>query len=634
MLESLKKWAGGWVAFVMITLLILSFAIWGIADYITGGGLGNALATVGNKEITTQEFQREFGNELNQLSRQAGQRITYDQARAVGIDSRVLTQLIGSTAVEAHADDLNLSLSDAALAAGLAADPNFQSAGQFDRNLVERLQYELGVSERGLLELRRRDELRNQITTALLRSTVVPQEMIDALAEWRGETRVISHFTIAPDNLPALPEPTDDELKKTYEDNMTRFMTEPRRDLAVLHLAVADLKSKAELTDQQIREAFEQSKSSYEVPEKREIEQIPFKDKATAEKALEAINGGKDFFEVAKENGAQASDVKLGLKVKDDLFDKKIADAAFKLAKDEISSVIEGSFTTAILRVTKIEPGKVPTFEDIKDKVRDQLEGEWAQAQLQDYYGKVEDGRAEGKPLKDIAADADIPFFDVKGVTRGNVGPNEKPGLTVPDANAIISEGFRGDIGLEAEPIQLADGGYAWVDVTNLTEAKQRSFEDVKAEVNRFWTNEKKRTQVVDEAKKFFDSLKSGADFAKVAEEAGGTVATTAAVGRSTIPDGLSQSAMSQAFALKTGEYGNAETSDGKSRTLLRVDEIKKAPAPSVELREQLKNEIQQQLRTDSIAAYVAALQKRFGVDINQTLFRRVTGADQATPYQ
>lgn len=630
MLESLRKWASGWVAFIMIALLIASFAIWGIADYITGGGGSNTLATVGDKQITAQEFQREFGNELNQLSRQAGQRITYEQARAVGLDSRVLSQMIGSTAVEAHAEQLNLALSDATLAAGLANDPNFQSGGKFDRNLVLRLQQELDLSERGLIELRRKDELRNQITTALLRSTVVPDEMIDALAQWRGETRVISHFSIDLEKLPPLPEPTEDELKKSYEANKSRFMSQPRRDLAVLYLSLADLKTKADITDEQLREAFEQTKSTYEVPEKREIEQIPFKDKAAAEKAIEAIKGGKDFLEVAKENGAEASDVKLGLKAKSDLIDKKIADAAFKVAKDEISGVVEGAFTTVVLRVTKIEPGKAANFEEVKDKVRDQLATEWANAKLNDYYGKVDDARAEGKALADIATDLDIRFFDVKGVTRGNLTEGDQLGLIVPDANAIIAQGFRGEIGLEGEPMELKEGGYAWADVKDVKKAQQRPFEDVKVEVKRYWTDEKKRTQIVDAASKFLDELKSGKDFAKVAEEAGGTVATTAAVGRSTTPDGMSQSAMTQAFTLKTGEYGNAETTDGKSRTLFRVDKIEKAPEPSVELKKELNDELLRQLRTDAIASYVAALQKRYGVDINQTAFRRITGADQA----
>lgn len=633
MLESLKRWASGWVAFVMIALLILSFAIWGIADYITGGGGGRALATIGDKQVTAEEFRRAFGNEINTLSRQAGQRITYDQARAVGLDTRVLSQLIGSTAVEAHAEEMNLALSDRAIAEGFKSDPAFQNAGRFDRDMVSRLQRELGVSERGLIELRRKDELRNQVTTALLRATVVPDEMVSALNDWRGETRVISHFTIDPAKLEAPADPTEDELKKYYEDNKSRYMTAPRRDLEVLHVSIGDLEKKADLSEEQIKKAFDQTKSRFAVAEKRRIEQIAFKDKAAAAQALADIKSGKDFLEVAKENGAAESDVKLGMKEKSDLIDAKIAEAAFKLAKDELSDVIEGSFTTVLLRVTEIEAGKEAVYEEVKDQVRALLATEWAQNHLRDYYGRVDDGRGEGRPLKEIATELDLPFFDLKGTTRGNVTADNKPALTVPDANAIINAGFRADIGVESEPIQLADGGYAWVDVTATEKAQQQSFEDVADLIKTAVKADRQRTLVSDAAAKFAERLKAGEDFAKIAEEAGGNVETTAAVGRTTIPDGLTQSAMTQAFALRTGEIGNAETADGKSRTLLKVDEIKPAPAPSVELTAQLDNELTQQVRTDLLAAYVEALQKRFGVEINQAAFRYATGADQQNQY-
>jgi peptidyl-prolyl cis-trans isomerase D len=629
MLESLRKWASGWVAFFFISILILSFGIWGISSYITGGRGGNALATVGDKEITAQEYQRAFGNELAALSRRAGQQISHEQARAVGLDSRVLSQLIGSTAIEAHAENLGLALSDAAVAAGLEKDPNFQNAGKFDRNLVLRLQQELGVTERGLLELRRKDELTSQITSALLRATVVPDEMVDSLADWRGETRVISYFTIDLNKLPQPPEPTDEQLKKTYNDNHRRFMSEPRRDLSVLQLSIADLKKKADIPEAEIRDAYEKTKQSYEVPEKRRIEQIAFQDTAAAQKALADIKAGKDFLEVAKENQATESDVKLGLKTRKDLIDPKIAEAAFSLAKEQVSEVIEGAFATVIVRVTEIEPGRSPSFEEVRDKVSDRLATEWANAKLQEYYGLVDDGRAEGKPLKQIAADLDLPFFDLKQVTRGNVGEDGKPALTVPDATTIINEGFRAEIGLESEPVQLADGGYAWVDVTKITEPTLPPFEEVKEEVKRFWTEEKKRTNLVDAAKSFVERLNAGEDFAKIAAEAGGNVQTTAAVGRSTIPDGLSQLAVTHAFSLRKGNFASAETSDGTSRIVFRVDEINKAPNSSVELKQQLKNEILQQLRADTIAAYVTALQERLGVEINQALFRRLTGADQ-----
>ena len=629
MLESLKKWASGWVAFVMIALLILSFAVWGIADYITGGGGGGALATVGTKEITADEFQRAFGNELNALSRQAGRRITYEQARAVGLDSRVLSQLIGSSAVEAHAQELRLALSDETVADGLKSDPNFQNAGSFDRNMVERLRRELNVTERGLIELRRQDELRNQITTALLRATVVPDAMVDGLAKWRGETRVVSYFRIDADKLVKLEEPTDEELKKAYEGNKRRYMTEPRRDLAVLQLSVADLKKKAKFTDDQLRQAYEQTKHTYSVPEKRRIEQISFKDKVAADKALAEIRSGKDFLEVAKATGAADSDVKLGLKSKSDLIDSKIADAAFALAKDAVSEVIEGGFTTAVVRITEIVPGKEPSFEEVKDKVTDQIASEWAQSQIRDYYGRVDDGRGEGKPLKEIAEDLDLPFFDLKSITRGNVGPDNKPALTVPDANRIIGAGFRGEIGLESEPIQLDDGGYTWVDVTQVTDAKQRPYEEARNEVKTLWSDSKKRELITELARKFTDRIKAGEDFAKVAEEAGANVEKTSAIGRSTIPDGLTQNAMTQSFALRKGEVGHAETADGTTRTVFKLDEINDAPEAGEDLKKRLREEILQQLRTDSLAAYVAALQTRFGVEINQYQLRRATGADQ-----
>ncbi len=294
-----------------------------------------------------------------------------------------------------------------------------------------------------------------------------------------------------------------------------------------------------------------------------------------------------------------------------------------------MSGVIDGKFTTAIVRITEIQPGKEPNFEEVKEQVTDQLSSEWASSQLREYYGKVDDDRGEGKPLKDIASELGLPFHDLKGITRGNVTEDDKPGLLVPNASDIINAGYRGEIGLESEPIQLGNTGYAWVDVLEITDSKQKTFEEVKNDVKRVWEGEKNRTLLSKTARELTDKLKAGVDFAKVATEAGGKVETTGASGRTTIPDGLTQTAMAQAFAMKVGEFSNTETADGKSRTIFRVDEIKKAPDPSKELTAQLQGELRQQLRTDSIAAYIAALQQRFGVEINQAQFRRVTGADQ-----
>jgi len=632
MLHNLKRWASGWVAFFMMSLLILSFAIWGIADYISGVDR-SALVTVGNNQISADEFQTSFQNELNAISQQAGQRISYEQARAVGLYRRVLSQLIGSAAVAEHASSLNLSLSEETVVEGLMKDPAFQGPdGKFSRAELEGALQQLGMSEAQLIQRRRRDEIQQHLTTALMRATVVPDEMIEMLHQRREEQRTVEHFTIDAEKAVSIPEPSEDDLKQTYEQNKPAFMTQPTRHLAMLLLPLESVKKRADITDEQVRKAYEETKASYDKPEKRRVQQISFKDRATADKAKAEIAGGKDFVEVAKANGAQESDIDLGLLERRQLIDSKIADAVFSLPKDQVSDVIEGTFTTVLVRVTEIQPGEESTFEGSKSQVRDKLAEEWANAQLQKFYNEVDDARAAGKPLKEIGAEMQLPFFDVPAVTRDNKGPDGKPTLGIADANTLVAEGFRGEQGIESDPVRLGDGGYAWIDVLGVSPSTQKPFEEVKEEVKTLWTNTQRQQKLTELAQKLVERIKAGEDVAKVAAEVGGSVVMAQPTTRARLPDGLTQAAMNQAFVLPKGGVAHAETTGGKSQSVFRVVEIKAAEPPTEEQRKALQTELSDELRSDQISEYVSGLRGLYGVRVNEQAFRRVTGAETEEP--
>ena len=119
MLEAMRRGAQTWVAKILFGLLVASFAIWGVADVFTGWGRGS-LATVGDTQITAEDFQREFKNELDAFSREAKQKLTPEQGRAIGLDRRVISQLLGGAAIEQHAKQLGLGLSDQTLIEDLA----------------------------------------------------------------------------------------------------------------------------------------------------------------------------------------------------------------------------------------------------------------------------------------------------------------------------------------------------------------------------------------------------------------------------------------------------------------------------------------------------------------------------------
>lgn len=632
MMESLRKWAGGWVAFILIGLLILSFAIWGVADVFTGGQYG-AVATVGDQEISEEEFRRAFQTELGAISRQAGQRITLDQARSFGLDQRVLSRLVGASAIEAHATELNLKLSDEAIADGFKRDPSFQgSDGQFYRPLLDTVMRQLGVSEQGLIDMRRRDEMREHITTALLRSAVVPEPMIDNLFNFREEKRVISHFQIDPDKVLKLDAPTDEQLKETYEANKSRYMTPERRNFSALVLSRASVEAAAPITDEQIKTAYEGTKSRYDKPEKRVIQQLAFPDLAAAQAAKTAIDGGKDFMEVAKENGAKETDVNLGVKTKDELIDPKIAEAAFTIEGGKVSDPVEGRFTTVLLRVTNIVAGEESTLESAKEQVRKELAREYAIDQLRVVYDKVDEGLSEARSLKDIGDELGLRHFEIKDADRDNKKPNKSLALDVVNADAVVASVFAGEVGVEQEAVQLSDGGYAWANVEAITAPKLKPFNEVEAEVKEQWITDSRRLELSKIAAKYVDRIRSGEALSTLAAEAGGTVATSEPSTRGRVPDGLTQAAVSQAFVLPEGRGSSSESSDGKSRIVFRVDDIVPAGKPNEEQTTAIRNELMQQLRGDQISVYLAALESRFGVNINQRIVDRVTGASAATP--
>src|SRR5690606_21888899 len=113
--DALRRGATSWVAKIFLGLLVLSFAVWGWAHAFRGSTEG-ALAELADRHITSDEFQRALQLELALLGRQIGRRPTMEQARAFGIDTRVLSRLIGAAALDSHAEELRLSITDEAVA--------------------------------------------------------------------------------------------------------------------------------------------------------------------------------------------------------------------------------------------------------------------------------------------------------------------------------------------------------------------------------------------------------------------------------------------------------------------------------------------------------------------------------------
>lgn len=626
MLEAMRRGAQTVFAKLLFALLVFSFAIWGVADVFTGWGRGS-LATVGDVSISSDEFNRSYQNEIERISRQSNQRLTPEQGRALGLDRRVLNQLVGGAAIEQHARDMGLSLSDQTIVDMVARDPEFAGPdGKFSKEGFAAFLRQVGLSEQGFIRLKRQDELRTAMLAAFVKGQAVPKPMLETMHAYNNEKRVIEYLNIDAEKAVTVAEPDEAKLKELYEAGKSNYMTPEYRKFEALFLAADDLKKVIEVSDEDINAEYEKTKESYNTPEKRRIQQIAFKDKAAAEAAKAALDSGKSFGDVAKEAGAKDTDVDLGLVAKSALIDKKIGEAAFALEKDKISNVIEGTFATVLVRVTQIEPGVVRTLADVKDQVRDKIATERARDQLQDKHDEIDEARNAGKTLKELGEQTKLVYKEIAAADNRGLDPNGVGVLPQVYLQKVTSAVFSPDSGLDQQSIELSDGGYAWINVLSTEPPKQKPFEDVKEDVKgQFMANERARL-VSELATVFVNRINAGEPMTALEAAAGNTVQKTEAVTRTTIPQGLSEAAVAQAFTLQQGKAGSAQSADQQSRTIIRVVEVVPAPAATKEDLDKIAKQIEPELTNQALTEYTETLKKNLGTSVNETELRRALG--------
>ena len=631
MMELLRRGATSKVAAVMLFLpLIAAFALWGIGPEWRSGGQG-WLAKVGNSPIYPEEFNRAYRTELDQISRRTGRQITPEQARYFGLDRQVLSRLAGSSALDSQVKTLGLTVSAQSITDAVRADPAFADiSGKFSKPRFDEILRQAGMSEATYLATRRRDDVREQLTDSLLTGVTPAQAYIDLMNNYRGETRVIEFVTIDAAKAVKIAEPDEAKLKAYYDGNTKLFVTPEQRKIGVLLLTRAAVKNKIDVSDADITAAYESSKERYDIPETRHVLQMPFADKAAAEKALPELAKAKDFVEAAVKLGATAADLDLGTLSKTKMIDAKIADAAFALKKGEVSKVVEGTFSTVVLKVTEITAGQRKSLADVSAQVKDLLQTQRAAAEFQTIGTQVDDERSAGKPLPEVATKLGLEYKEIAGIDANGNGTDGKPALegllTGPDAAQIAKAAFTGAVGLDPDPVDLSDGGAAWMSVLGITAAKERPFDDVKADVKTAWLIDETRRELGAAAAKFIERILKGEKLEAIAKDAGGKIETTGAISRNTSPPGLTASAVQQAFALPKDSASSALTADQKSRTVFKVTTVNVPEPPSKAQSDQLKQELTQAMQADVLNTYVDGLQKKLGVSVNDAMLAQVLG--------
>ncbi len=636
MLQNLMKSIGKVLAAVLFVILLLSFALWGIPNFSREGARA-PIATVGSTEISADRFTTALNERRQFMSRQFQTNITPEQARAFGLDQRVMAELVSGAAVSEHVRQMGLRISDAYLADQVRSSPMFQGPDKtFSKQLFETQLAQYGLTTERYFADAREQALREQVTSSLAEGVEPSAVLIDIAHRFREETRTVAYIELDPTKVAKPAAPDDAKLKELYERIKAQFKTTETRSFSVLLLSREDLQSRFKIEDAEVRAHWEKGSTAWDIPERRKFQMLSFKDKAAALAAAKEIAAGKSMFTIALETEALGGRLDHGPATRREIPDGRIAAEVFKQTVGQLSQPVEiraGSASQFVLiRVTAIEAGRKRPFEEVAKDVRTTLEQARLREVEKQLHEQVEDRRGARRPMAAIAEELKLKLLtvadvDAKGMIAG------KPALDHPDARRFIVSAFEGDKAALRDAIPLTGGGEAWVEVTEVKPEGQKPFEDVKANVLAIWTESEHQKAIAEVAETLVGRLKKGEQLAEIAKPLGLKVETTPPFKRIEPPKTLPPAAARQAFALAKGAAGSAEKADEKSKTrvVFVVVDIKPSAAPTKEEAEKLAGQLREQLQNDTLATYIAALRNRYGVTVNQAVYERALGIERAT---
>ncbi len=626
MLQQMRKFAKSWVASIFLGVLALSFGVWGIADIFTGSS-DTSVAQVGNVKISQDEFQSQYQTALRNQSARMGSQLSAEQAQALGLPEQTLSRIIDRTAIDLEVDDLGLTATDKAVAAQIRSIPAFAGpSGSFDHATFLRAVNRSGFTEQSFIAAVRGDTARSQLLDATKNGLQAPPGYVRALFDYLNEVRAVHYVVVPPTAAGTVAKPSDAELQAYVKAHADRFSTPEYRQLNYAAITPEDLASEVSVTDKQLRNEYELRKADYQIPEKRDVEQITFPDQKAAEAASAELQAGKSFEDIAKARGLKASDTNLGELQEADLGAER-GKAAFAVAAGGVTKPVKSTFGWVILKVTKIVPGENKSFDEVKAKLKTEVLRKLAVDKISDIVNKFEDAMAGGANLMQAAAKSGMKAVHVAAVDKAGQTPQGAK-ADVPANPQFLSQVFQADVGVAGDPFQTQDGSAYAIKVDGVIPPKLKPLNEVRAQAEAEWMTQQRQKAILAKAKALTAQANKDNSLAAVAKSLGTRVQQSEGMQRGAAVGNFPADLVAAIFDAPPGTtvFGKAAKSD--DFVIARVTGVSHPPAltsANPQYR-QFADQIGSQIGEDIPSAFAMAARQRQGVEVHQKAVDRIVG--------
>lgn len=466
MLQAMRDKAMGVLGWIVIGLIIITFALFGLGSYIQDKSRVFA-AKVNDTEINPRELQLAYQQQRDQMQEMLGEAYNPALLDDKLIRQRALDSLISRQLLLQASQDVGMAVSDQLLAARIQSIPVFQEDGAFSEQRYQRLLSQQAQTPAGFEYDTRRSLQMEQLVNGLSKTAFVTGNEIEQAYRLQEQTRDFSYWVIAQQPFQATLEVSDAQIEDYYQQHGDEFMVPERVRVAYLRLSGEALADTVEVDEADLEAQYQAKRDALKTQEQRRASHILIQlaadadqetqdtARAEAQDLLARIADGADFAELAEQHsddpGSAAQGGDLGFFAKG-VMAPEFEASVFSLQPGEVSELVQTQFGFHIIKLTEVRASEIPTLEEARGELLVELKQRAVDDLFYEQLEQLTDLSYENPDSLDAAADAlalEIQHSDwLSGA--GGAGIGEYPKLLA----VVFSEDVL-EAGHNSEPVEV-----------------------------------------------------------------------------------------------------------------------------------------------------------------------------------
>lgn len=618
---------------VLVVLAFIALYIPASNNSANGAGLNDAVATVEGNEVTVGEFRRAYARQMDAYRQAYGANMDERLLRQLGIDQRIVQQLIEEEVSLAEAKRLGITASDEEVRQRILGIPAFQENGQFIG--MERYRQMLQMQNPPMRESDFEEQVRKSITIEKLQAAItnwisISDAEVEESFRKRNEKVKLAVVSFPADSFRETVKVSDQEVAAWFEERKDEYRVPEKRKVKYALIDVQALRDRVTVTPQDVQRYYEDNAQQFSSPEQVRASHILLKTegkneadvKKQADDLAAKAKAGADFAALAKQYSEDESNNTTGGDL--DFFGRgqmvpEFDQVAFALQPGQVSDAFKTSFGYHVVKLTEKRPASSRPLAEVQAQIEDQIKWQRAQDEAQRTADDLASQLKTPADLESIARARGLVVSESGFFTR------DEPIAGLGLAPAAADQAFTLDEGAVSQAIRTPQG-FAFLTVTGKQDAYVPKLEEVQARVRDDLLKKKAVDAAQQKAAELAGSLKSG-NFEAAAKAAGLEVKTTDLIARGApVADvGVSPAIDAAAFSLPAGSVSDPITTDNGA-VVVKVLERQDPTAEEIAAgRQQAKDELMNERRGRFFSAYMGKARERMDVRINGELLAQLT---------